>query len=64
MQNAIADAPGIQGGLPLLQPSAGLLLYIAIWVMVQRMQGIQNVLSGHFRGLRSTQFALQPEARY
>lgn len=35
MQDIVADAPSIQGGLPLFQPGAGLLLYVAIRVMVE-----------------------------
>lgn len=47
MQDTVADAPGIQGNLPMFQPGAGLLLHVAIGVMIQRMQGVQDVLSGH-----------------
>ena len=47
MENIVADAPGLDGVAPLLQPGAGLFLDNAIRMMMKGLQGAQEILSRH-----------------
>ena len=47
MKDIVADAPGLNGVAPLLQPGAGLFLDSAIRMMMQGLQGAQKILPRH-----------------